>query len=211
MRLRKDIVAGFVISILAICNVVLVVRIWDKDRRQARMSEAVSRLNKCNIILENNSLCQFKYNDRQLSDFTVTDIYNVPHKLSSLCNGDEFKLVFKISHKNCTPCIDNELEQLYRISEKIGIDKIVVLCESENIREFVAYFRAMECPFTCFYIEENSFGDILKDENVPFIFLMNRELKLRNLFIPSRELPDYAGAYYRLMISRFGSSTNSAP
>lgn len=210
MKHRKDIAVGLIISILVICHVALVVKVRDKDRRQERMSESISRLNKNNYILESNSLCQFKYNGRVLRDFTVTDMHNVPHKLSSLFSGDGFKLIFKISHKNCTPCIDNELENLYRVSEKIGVDKIVILCESANMREFVAYFRALAYPFTCYYIEEDSFGDILSKENIPFVFLMNEELRIRNLFIPSKELPNYAREYYHLMIARYWNPANTS-
>lgn len=204
MRHVKELLISVIVLVLVICNVGLIVKISQKDERQDRMAESLSLLNKYYYTLESTSLLQFKYNDRILKDFIITDIDNIPHKLSSIFQGDEFKIILKISHRNCTPCVDNELENLYRISKKIGIDQIVVLCESGNMREFTAYFKALEYPFTCFYIaEENSLQDVIRQENVPFVFLMNRDLRIRNLFIPSKELPDYSKAYYNMMAIRY--------
>lgn len=203
MRHGKSWAVSSIILILVLCNIGLIVNIGSRNERHKRMAESLMLINKYYYILENNSLFQFKYNDRILSDFIIMDVNNTPHNLSSIFNGDEFKLILKVSNKNCTPCIDIELENLYRMSERIGMNKIIVLCEYDNIREFSAYFKTFQYPFACFYTESGNFHDILEQENVPFVFIMDRNLRIRNLFIPSKDLTDYSNTYYSIMAEKY--------
>ena len=146
--------------------------------------------------------------NRQLPDCRVTDIMGKSSKLSSLF-GKDHKLVFKYSTKNCSSCIEAELDNVTKIAGKIGHDRCIILTEGKGLRQVAAFVKERDLKIPVYMIPEGEV-DILQRENMPFVCVMNKDLRTELLFIPMKELHGFSEQYYySSVIPRFFSKNKS--
>lgn len=153
-------------------------------------------------LLTGNMKMHYTYNERHLSDFDVVTPEKQRIKLSSLLD-DEYKVVFKYSSTNCSSCINSELEHIIKLSRHVPKNRIIVLGEFTNRRQFLASMKGHSIDFPVYQLETKAFGDLLEKENVPFFFLINKELQVQDLFIPMKELPDFTDLYYQAILKKY--------
>ena len=51
--------------------------------------------------------------------------------------------------------------------------------------------------------KDSAFSTILKEENIPFIFVMNERLCMDDLFIPIKEMPNYSDLYFHIIETKY--------
>lgn len=51
--------------------------------------------------------------------------------------------------------------------------------------------------------KDTTLSTILKEENTPFIFVMDERLYMDDLFIPIKELPNYSDLYFHIMKTKY--------
>ena len=61
----------------------------------------------------------------------------------------------------------------------------------------------MGLDYPIYLVDDNAFSHILRDENVPFVFIIGEDLRMKDLFIPMKELPDYSDMYYRIIWKKY--------
>lgn len=157
-------------------------------------------------LLLDNSMLQYSYNETKLSDIKIYNNDNESLMLSDLLE-DDYKIVFKFSYLHCLSCVSSILDELNIMANEISKDKILVIGEYENKRAFEAFKKGHKIPFSIFYVN-NDCNNILKDENMPYVCLLNKKMEIKHLLIPMKEIPIHSKRYLKIMVRR--SMMNSA-
>lgn len=163
----------------------------------------ISSLGMDKDLLLNNMQMQYANNGNQLNDFSLTDTAGSKLKLSELLDN-HYKIIFRFSYLHCSSCVKFELKNIIEIAQKIPKDKIIIIAEYDNKRGFNAFTKAHNVTLPIYFLNENEHADnILQDENIPYVCLMNKQMKIEHLFIPIKEIPIYSERYYHNIIQRY--------
>lgn len=144
----------------------------------------------------------YTYAERELKDIVLLNSSLEKVRLSSLVGGKE-KLVFKFSPSNCFTCIQSGFTALRKIVKNISNDQIIIIADKANRREIRALANSMHLDYPIYLADDKDFNTILQKENIPFTFVIDKELRMRDLFIPMKELPDYSDMYYRIIWKKY--------
>lgn len=154
------------------------------------------------LLLDNSMLC-YSYNGKFIADFSVYSIEGDKIMFSELL-GEEYKLMIKFSYLHCSSCINTIFDELSKMVEKIPKERVVIIGEYENKRTFEAFSKNKSIPYPIYWVDSREIrDDILKEENMPYSCLINKSMKVENILIPIKELPDHSARYYRIMFERF--------
>ena len=149
-----------------------------------------------------NMKLKYMYDNRPINNIKILNSKGETLHLSDLFKED-YKLVFIFSSLNCTICVDKELENLIQFGNIIGNDHIVILGLSDTIRKLRAYMANKHINIPIYYVTHDTQLGILDKENVPFLCLMNKDLKTTQLFIPIKEIQEHSEHFYRILYNRF--------
>ena len=129
-------------------------------------------------LLLNNMQMQYANNGYQLNDFLLTNITGSTLKLSNLLD-DHYKIIFRFSYLHCSSCVEFELKNIIEIAERMPKDRIIIIAEYDNKRGFSAFTKAHNITLPIYFLSENTHADnILQDENIPYVCLMDKKMKI---------------------------------
>lgn len=192
------------VGVLAV-NIIFTANMYYKNQRifeflsdeQIASSQQREELLDCHMVTEllsNNIKAQYAFEDYQLSDCELLDAEGSRTHLSALFNKNEYKLIFKFSTQNCASCIESELENIVNVAKEIGKEHIVILTEGDGLRQVSAFMVERNVKISTFLICEKI--GVLEKYNIPFVFVMNKDLQVRMLYIPIKELQGFSEQYY---------------
>lgn len=192
---------NILLIIILAANIAFTANMYFKNARVIETLSARKKKEKSGLqyemlaeLLAGNIKMHYANENRQLPDCQVTDILGNSSKLSSLF-GSDHKLVFKYSTKNCSSCIEAELGNVTKIAGKIGHDRCIILTEGKGLRQAAAFVKERDLKIPVYMIPEGEI-DILQKENMPFVCVMNKDLRTELLFIPMKELQGFSEQYY---------------
>ena len=156
-----------------------------------------------NQLLQDYYILQYTYNGNTMNDCIVYDEFGKSINLSELLSSD-YKVLFYISQNHCTSCVKRIVEDLKLFMDNVSFNKILIVGEFENKRKFHSFMKGydLDCPMFLVYEQTNP-NKILKDENLPYVCLINNEMLIKDLFIPIKELPNYNIKYYDTIIHKY--------
>ncbi|MBX2964724.1 MAG: hypothetical protein KF845_01170 [Cyclobacteriaceae bacterium] len=118
--------------------------------------------------------------------------------------GSEIKLIYRITDKSCDVCFDKITEKLKGASNLIGWDNIVVILPIKELRKTIAAFKEQQINARIFAVnEELALGIPLETSSSPFFFIINKELTVKNLFIPHKNGAELTEAYLAEMSYKY--------
>lgn len=123
----------------------------------------------------------YTYSECQLPDIILIDKLKNEITLSSII-ADKRKLALKFSPQNCYSCIEFAMSCL----EELALSK-------PNIQSDIPIYLS----------KDSAFSTILKEENIPFIFVMNERLCMDDLFISIKEMPNYSDLYFHIIETKY--------
>jgi len=105
---------------------------------------------------------------------------------------NENKLVIWFSVNSCANCYKRELEQLRSLVDEIGKKKIIYLASGfTSNRAFYSFMEEQNIKENVFYIGNKFLTDnILTKDFIPFLFITDSSLQVRNIFLIDKLLPD---------------------
>ena len=187
----------------------LIYVIWQNEKQMqlenliGEKQEENERLNMKVFLLQDYFMLQYSYSGNSMINCTVHDESGKSFELLDLL-GSDYKIVVYFSQKHCDSCIKRIVESLNSLMNKVSLNKILVIGEFENKRNFHAFKKGHDFNFPMYLInEQNNPNSVLIDENLPFICILNNEMTIKDLFIPIKELPDYMMEYYRTIIEKY--------
>ena len=144
-------------------------------------------------LLLGNMQMHYTYSECQLPDIILIDKLKNEITLSSII-ADKRKLVLKFSPQNCYPCIEFSMSCL---------ERLLIIISDANYREYQAISNSLQSDIPIYLSKDTTLSTILKEENTPFIFVMDERLYMDDLFIPIKELPNYSDLYFHIMKTKY--------
>lgn len=169
---------------------------------QTALTEQKNSVEQLISLLYGNMKMHYTYAERDLEDIILLNNNQKKVKLSSLV-GEKEKLVFKFSPSNCSTCIQSGFAALRKIAKNISNDQIIIITDKTNRREIRALANSMNLDYPIYLADDKDFNNILQKENIPFTFIIDKDLRMKDLFIPMKELPDYSDMYYRIIWKKY--------
>ncbi len=134
-----------------------------------------------------------KYTNERIKDLDL--IVDRQKRPFSLELNDGYKLFYKFSLSDCSSCIESELKNI-----KGKMKSVNILIETQSLRDFKAFIAINHIDTAkVFQIEK----PILEEAELPFYFVTNRELYIKDLFFPMSELPDLAVEFYQIVQDKY--------
>jgi len=125
--------------------------------------------------------------------------------LSKLLDN-EYKIVFRYSEFTCMDCIRKEMGNMKALSEKIGKNNILVLASFDNQRDFYINKRVNNIDLPIYNIPLKSLDNTIENFNIPYIFILDKDCSVSNIFLPYRDMPHLTEEYFKDIIKFFEKS-----
>lgn len=117
------------------------------------------------------------------------------------------KLVLYFDTSDCMACVELILPSLKKLMHEVGESKVCFLITSQNRRE-VSVFKHINKLNNPIY-EVQSLGLSLENENTPFFFILDEQLKTNYVYIPRRDMLQQTEKYLNLIKKRITESNYS--
>lgn len=184
---------------LMICCFVFVILFWGYllcwlDNNKIKDDE-VQMLHMENMMLRETILRQYRYCTK-IEDWKLFD-GDREFYLSSLLDED-YWLVICFSELQCSSCVDFVLNELAIIHEEVPKCKILAIASFRHERSYLEFIKNRSLPFEVYCTTD----DLLqKDEfeAVPLLFMLNKELDMKNIFYPIKEIPSLLRQYINVI------------
>lgn len=82
-------------------------------------------------------------------------------------------------------------------------ERLLIIISDANYREYQAISNSLQSDIPIYLSKDTTLSTILKEENTPFIFVMDERLYMDDLFIPIKELPNYSDLYFHIMKTKY--------
>jgi len=124
-----------------------------------------------------------------LQDVLLSDIINEP------------TLVFRFSELHCEICIDQEVKKLNEYFPKLK-NRAIILTTYNNTRDFNIFRRLNQVKMPVYKLEKNLNLDI-EEAYIPYLFVLDSNLKIHHLFVPDKLFPNVSNSFYEGFITRY--------
>ena len=185
---------GLMICCFVFVIVFLVYLLCWLDNNRIKDDE-VQMLQMENLLLRETILRQYRYCTK-IEDWKLFDGDRVFY-LSSLLDED-YSLIVCFSELQCSSCIDFVLKELAVVHEEAPKCKILVIGSFRHERSYLEFIKNRSLPFGVYCTTD----DLLqKDEyeDVPLLFMLNKELDMKNVFYPIKEIPSLMRQYINVI------------
>lgn len=135
----------------------------------------------------------------------LKDIAGKSFPLGELIRG-ESKLIFRYSYIDCGVCIDSVISQIQEITKLDKLDDLIIITDSYSDRDFVIKNKRNDHPYPVYNISNSNLGISLEGKNLPFLFVVDSELRASKFFIPIKEVPYQTEQYLAYIFEFLGDS-----
>jgi hypothetical protein len=193
------------IILLLIFNAALIVNNNRAKYKIDLVSDKISKFDTYYKLMEWREKEVILYNGTRLSDnLTVIDDNKNSVALTNILGikNNSTKLVIRISALSCDICLEHELKLIKDYIPNIGTENIILFASNYNIRG--AKILASSIPFDLkiYQIEKTGIPFEMENNNL-FIFIMDKELIVKDFFIPEKTLPDISKNYYETIQNKY--------
>ncbi|QGY47625.1 hypothetical protein GM418_29340 [Maribellus comscasis] len=115
----------------------------------------------------------------------------------------EPKLIFYFSGLTCESCVQSELLRLKGKSKDIDSDNIILLVAYENIRSLFLMCRSNEVNYPAYIILEDSFGLNADAQHLPYYFVADDYLWMKDFFAIDQNTPEITDKYLEIIFSKY--------
>lgn len=178
-------------------------RMQEKDKVIQDTAEKKNICESTRRVIISNTFLQFETTASKIEDFIISSNgESQKKKLSDYFSGNN-KLVLRYNEDNCSSCIDHSLEALLEYKDAIGIDNILIIATVKNNRKLKAFIDKFENLNIQIINTDSEINLPIEEYNIPYFFMMNKDLKIKMLFVPIKELPDNTARYLDIISERF--------
>lgn len=199
MRYRKNYI--YIILLL----VVLILNTWilhngEQCRSKNLLLQERDSLMRINLgIIETKEWMQYESTGLKLSsELMIEDENGIRFKISDLCDNNA-KLICYFSDQNCDACLKHVMVYLKDFTHSVGENNLLLLTSFQKKRDVVLLKRNYNIKNKLYKVTKGSIGIPLEHNNTPFIFIVDNDYCVKNLFIPEKKLPQLTENYFYLM------------
>ncbi len=111
-------------------------------------------------------------------------------------------LVYKFSPNSCFTCVKSDLQLIKKLSKVIDKNKILILTEYSNYREYKSFINIFQPNINCLNLTTSINLPINSDDNsIPYYFVINENYFTE--FVHARKEQDSLGCAYFNTVKRY--------
>lgn len=115
------------------------------------------------------------------------------YHIDTLLNKQQHVVVYRYHDTDCESCIHFGMLKLKRLSEYIGNEKIIIFIKTSSKKTLLLSRNVYNINFPMFIID--SLPVHLDQFNIPYLFVLDQNMQINNLFIPDKTIPKYTDKY----------------
>ena len=154
------------------------------------------------LLLDNLSL-MYDNDNITLPEFVVEDVNGNKLNVKSLFHENRYKLVFFFSYLHCETCISSSLNSIAKATQKITPDNVIIIGEFPNKRAMQAYLFGHSFELPMYFKNDSVNLGVLEEENMPFLCMMKKDMRINHMLIPIKEIPNQLNRYLESMKGRY--------
>lgn len=128
----------------------------------------------------------------------VTDEHRNKKALKAII--DKPKLVLRYSELNCNVCVDTLLSCLNQRFAKLGMEHLLILATYHDERNYRIFKRINQIKEM--YLIDSIVGSRLEEENIPYLFFVDNDYRIKYPFIPHKEVMQETHKYLDFIETR---------
>jgi hypothetical protein len=142
-------------------------------------------------------------------DLTVIDENNSPVTFVQIINDNSPKLIVRYSALACDICMEEELKIIQKYVSKINKDNIIILASDHNIRSLRLLKKSLSMDIKVYQIEKTGIPFDDKHNNL-CLFIIDKELIVKDFFLPEKTLPELSKYYYEIICDKYWNGYNAS-
>lgn len=117
------------------------------------------------------------------------------------------KLIFYYSELNCNSCVEIIVKEVENYRDSIGSENIIYLANYRRARDMLIFKRINQIKSSIFNVVETSMpaGKV----HMPFLFIIDKEKRVRSLFVPSKENTKNIKLYLSIIKKKYFGNKNT--
>lgn len=163
-----------------------------------------SNITKDNLIksfYENYNSLVTKDENIKINDISVSDTAYVYKKISSHV-GRKPVLVIRYSGLDCFDCV-RTIVGLADKNYRDNLNNIILLTDHSIEKDFkLKYDRLKTSIKILSNREEDILGTSLDNQGFPYMFIMDSNLNIHNIYIPIKEFPNHINSYLKIVMGK---------
>ena len=170
---------AIVVTVLLLLNILLVTCYFSLKRTNVILQKTQG----IQAVLASDYLMSMEHNSMSINNVIAKDINDSVFTLSQLC-GEQPTLVLRYSHIHCNSCVDSVITMLNNFEKQTGV-KPLILSQYSSRRDYINFVRINQIKHPIYCVEDTlCVADKL---DVPYLFVINKDLQCNNFFIPRKE------------------------
>jgi len=195
----------FIIIILAFLFLFTYSKLIKFQKQNINDNQTIERLSEINDKYFNSFQHQFETE----SSYIDTDVLLIKFngdivKLGNLIGGTP-KLILRYTEYECQACVIEEIKRLNELSNIIGKNNIIILSSYSNDRDAIIFSKYYKVLPTIYNISNEKLKLNPSKHQRPYLFILDNDLIIKNLFFPLKELPKLSALYYNAVVTRYFS------
>lgn len=168
----------FIVIILILLNILLIIKIkYERKNFSQKNTE---------ITWEKQEIAYSLYKNYIYENHKVYTNDSIHYKSSGIVDTN-YKLFFKIPVSYCDACIRPMLKELQSLTEEFDKEKIIIVTSFPTTEEIIHFKKSMNLTkLTVINLPENAFTLDMKELIGAYIFLLNKDMKAKNIFFCSK-------------------------
>lgn len=134
------------------------------------------------------------------ADASVLDIYGCKKNISKIVTDN--MLILRYSEMNCDVCVDSLISKLDLYMDSVGIENIALFTTSQN-KGYIRRFKKVNKIKFDIYDIGLKLDSVLTDIGVPYFFVLSRNRRVNNMFVPQSEYIDLTDKYLHSIYMKY--------
>lgn len=189
---------------LLVLNVLLLIVFYfisnGHDKERNLLTEKVNKLSYENMSLQDNTILS-KQGSCQLDPQMLLYTKDGDSIRLSEIQRKEYTLVLRYSTQCCSTCVEDILQKMIKMEKQYpNVDILLLTTYRIQIekKDFKRICRIFPKVYNVF-----SLGIPLEEEIVPYLFVLDKEMRVIDTFIPDKELPKLTSRYFKKVATTF--------
>ena len=108
--------------------------------------------------------------------------------------------MLRISNTHCPACLYDLCPSVARFLKFVGKENVIYLSDYDNARTLALLKSNYKIDHEVYSVKKIDLS--LEESNVPYLFLLDENLKIELIFAPIKELPELTDRYFQIIKSR---------
>jgi hypothetical protein len=162
---------------------------------QVKLSESLGEMQVKQDFYSENFELNMKMTGRPAPDIYCTVNQREGSLLSQMVKSKPL-LIFRFSNNNCKICYSDALTALQTEMPEDSPDWVRILSSQLTERELLILKRTHNLKIPTYIISPQSLDWDVEKMNVPYFFVLHRDMKISNIFVPDKNYPEVSKQYF---------------